>query len=177
MRAERVVGYDRGGDEVGPLRFDACVDVRSIVAVRPTVKGAFAHRRHVVWYEVAPQLVALVDRDPERAGFRFPRKTDGIAHSIGKDAVSARRGIDLPDRGALLFSVDAMLRGVAVRTDADIELRSTGVGEQAFRPMMVVRPAGKRGDGGRRRGDARIAIVVRVADEGVRVGDVECVAN
>ena len=45
VRAERVVRHDRPGDQVGPLRLDARVDMLAVIAVRPAVEAAVAERR------------------------------------------------------------------------------------------------------------------------------------
>src|SRR5207237_676204 len=48
VRAKRVVGRDRLGDEVRALRLDPWVEMLAVVAVRPTVESTGPHGRHVV---------------------------------------------------------------------------------------------------------------------------------
>ena len=79
MWSQRVVGHDRASDQIGSLRFDARIDVLAIVAVRPSIEPAVAYGRHVIRYEIAAELITLVDGDPESAAVRLPRQTDWIA--------------------------------------------------------------------------------------------------
>src|SRR5690606_1608201 len=65
MRAKRIIGPDRGFDEVGSLRPAARVAIPPPIAGRRAVKGAFAHRGEVVGDEFGAELVALVDDRPE----------------------------------------------------------------------------------------------------------------
>jgi hypothetical protein len=123
MRPERIVRLDCLGDQVGPLRLDAIVDMLAVIAVRPAVEAALLYRGHVVRYEVAADLVALVDDDPELAAFRIPGQAVRIAQPGGEETRLFRGEIDLQHGGAILLFLQAVLAGVGIGTDRRIELR------------------------------------------------------
>ena len=84
----------RGRAAAASTRVSTCC---AVVAVGPAVEAAVAHRRHVVGHEVAAELVALVDRGPQRAGFGLPRQAVRIAQAGREDPVRAGRA-DRPPR-------------------------------------------------------------------------------
>src|SRR5687767_3525426 len=114
MRAERVVGLDRDRHQVGARWLHARVHVLPEVAVRPAVESAVANRGHVIGNEIAAELVALVDGDPQRSGARLPRHPDGIAEPTRENAMRAAREIHLPDRGASYLVLHSVIARVAV---------------------------------------------------------------
>src|SRR3954453_12592900 len=89
----------------------------------------------------------------------------------------SRDAINLPDSGALVFSVDAILADVAVRPDARVQLRAVDTRDQILRPMMIDRAGGQGREHGRR--TRRPERARRVADlhDGIAVGDVQRVAD
>jgi hypothetical protein len=91
------------------------------IAVRPAVEAALLHRGQIIGDEVGPEFVPLVDDGPQRTTLRLEAQTIGIAQSTGKDAKAPSGAIDLEDVGAVLLGLDAILRDVAVRADADIQ--------------------------------------------------------
>ena len=54
-------------DQLGTLRIDGGIDVPTQVGVRPAIKATISDRRHVIGDEIVSQVIALVDRRPERA--------------------------------------------------------------------------------------------------------------
>src|SRR5690349_2356772 len=89
----------------------------------------------------------------------------------------SRLRIDLPNRRPLFFRIDPSLGGVAVRADADVELRAIRVRDEALRPVMIVRPTWEGSDRPRRSADAHLALAIRKCDERVGVRDVERAPN
>src|SRR4249919_4338210 len=104
----------------------------AVVAVRPSVEPAVAYRGHVVGHQIAADLVAFVDRDPQRAGLRLPVHSDRVAEARRKNAMRAARRIDLPDRGAPGFLVHAVLADIAVGPDPDVQPAAIAAGNQAL---------------------------------------------
>src|SRR5205823_4664559 len=104
-------------DPIGSLRLDPLVNMRAVIAVRPPVEAAVLHRRHVVGDEVAAQLVAFVDRGPERAALRLPGKADRVTKPRGEDPRAPGGGIDFQDGGAADFVFEPLFTRVAVRAD------------------------------------------------------------
>ena len=177
MGPEGVVGHDRLRHQVRAARLHPRVHNLPEVAVWPPIEAALLHRGHVVRHQVAPQLVALVDRRPQHAGHRFPGQADRVPQPRREDAMHAGGGIDLEDRRALILRLHAVLGHVAVRADTHVQSRPLGIRDQALRPVVVEQPAGEVGDLDRRRSDPGVACLVREPDYGVRVRDVECVAD
>src|SRR5262249_52307982 len=105
------------------------------------------------------------------------RQTVRIAQSAGKNPKAAAGAIDLEDGGAVMLGLHPVLGDVAVRADADIELRAVGTRNQALGPVMIDRPAWQWSQRRTRCGDFGVAFVVGISDDGVGVGDVEIVAD
>src|SRR5207302_2040750 len=80
-----------------------------------------------------------------------------ITKAGSEDAVRTGLRIDLPNRGASFFLVDAVLAGVAVRADRDIELAAVFAGDEILRPVMVERSAREIGDMRTVVGDPRLS--------------------
>ncbi len=76
--------------------------------------------------------------------------------------------VELPDRGAARFRVDAVLGHVAVRADRHVKLAAVGARDDVLRPVMVDRTCRKIGDLRAGRVDRRCAGLVRKAQQ--RVG-------
>src|SRR5687768_14806346 len=98
----------------------------AVVAVRPAVETAVFDRRHVVGNEIASQLVALVDRGPERAGARLPGEADRIAQAGPEHARAAGARIDLQDRGAVDLGLQPFLSNVAEK-GMEIEINRAAI--------------------------------------------------
>jgi len=90
------------------------IDVTPVVTVRPAIKSAVAHRRHVIGHQIAAELIALVYCYPQSAALGLPRETNGIAKARRKDAMLPGGAIYLPDRGAVLLVEESVLHHVAV---------------------------------------------------------------
>src|SRR5690606_15131610 len=153
------------------------IDVLSVIAVGPAVEGAVADRGHIVGNEVRAELVALVHHGPELFRHRLDAEAVRVAQAAGEDAPGPGRPIDLPDGGAVFLGLYAVLGDVAVGADADIELGAVGAGDKALRPVVIYRPAGKRGQHGPPGGDRGLAGPVALAHDRVGVGDIEFVAD
>ena len=177
MGAERVVGREGFGDEVGLLRLHALIHMLAVVAVGPAVEAAVFHRGDVVGHEVVADLVALVHCRPQRLGRWLPGQAVRVAQARREHAVIARLHIHLPDRSAALFGCHAALGDVAVRAHGHIKLRPSRIGDQVLRPVVVDRAAGQGGELGAGRGDLRVASFVGEAEHGVGVGNKQGVAD
>src|SRR3954453_11060698 len=141
------------------------------------MEAAVPYRGQVIRNQVGPDLIAFVGDGPELAGLRLPLQAGRIAYAAGEDAMRARRNVDLPDRGSLIFGPDSVFADVAVGSDADIKLGAVRTGQQRLGPVMIDRSAGKIGELGARRGDAGLSILIRIADDGIGVRNVEIVAD
>ena len=64
MVAERVVGRDGAGDQIGTLGLHPHIDVRAVIAVGKAVESAILHRRQEVRNQVAAELVAFIHHGP-----------------------------------------------------------------------------------------------------------------
>src|ERR1700688_4999328 len=58
MVAESVIGFDRFGHQVWPLRGDPRIHVLAIIAEGPAIKPALLYRSEVVGHEIAAKFVA-----------------------------------------------------------------------------------------------------------------------
>src|SRR5690606_19775994 len=96
VRAERIIGLDRRPDQLRLLGADAWIDVLAPIAVRPTIEAAVANRGYVVRNELRTDLVALVDRRPQRVGFGVNRQRGGIANARSVSAMRAGLTVYFP---------------------------------------------------------------------------------
>src|SRR3954470_20834772 len=81
MVAERVIRLDCLGDEIGALGLPAGVHMSAVIAVRPAVEGAVAHRGQIVGNEIAAELVALVRHRPQLTARGLPTHSVRIAQA------------------------------------------------------------------------------------------------
>src|SRR5215208_1773364 len=102
MWPQRIIRFDCCGNQVGPLGFDAMINLLTVIAEGPPVKGAVANSGHVIRHQVAAELIALVDHRPQRAGLWFPCHAHWIAKPRREDPMAARVRVDLPDRSPFL---------------------------------------------------------------------------
>src|ERR1700709_854408 len=152
------------------------IDVLAVVAVGPAIKRTVLYRRHVIRHQIGTDLVALVDHGPQRAALGFEGQAIRIAQPAGEDTGLSGSAIDLKDVGAVFLRLDAVLRNVAVGSNADIKLRSIRTGDKALCPVVVYRTARQRHQRFTRRGDAHVAGLVWVPDDCIRVGDIKIAA-
>jgi len=85
--------------------------------------------------------------------------------------------VDLPDRGAAVLRRDAVLGGIAVGADGDVEVAAVRRGDDVLGPVMIDRPAGQIGHLHTGRGDPGVAVAIGKAQQRIGVGDVEVVAD
>src|SRR3546814_14060896 len=114
------------------------------------------------------EFVAFVDDRPEHVRGRFEGESGRVADARHIGAVSPGRGVDLPDHRAIFLDAHAALADIAVRPDAQIELRAVGARRGQLGPIMIGRrwspgdyihwPAG-----------SRLAGAVREAEQGGQV--------
>ena len=116
VRAERVVGRDRLGDQVGPRRLHARRRRAGRSSCRASRRSRRPHRGHVVGHQVAAELVALVDRrSTARRSSGSHAMPYGIAQAGGEDAVlrRSRRSISQiaarPSSSSMPFSATLLL--------------------------------------------------------------------
>src|SRR4051794_34422424 len=76
MIAERVIRFCGLGHQIWIGR-NTGVGVLAVITEWPAIKPAILDGGHVIGNEIASQLVALIDRGPQRFGLRFP------VHSVG----------------------------------------------------------------------------------------------
>ena len=62
--AEGVIGDNRLGHEVRPLRYYAIIQMLAVIAERPAVEGAILHRCQIVRHEIAAEFIALIHHGP-----------------------------------------------------------------------------------------------------------------
>jgi hypothetical protein len=105
------------------------------IAVRPAVEATILHRCQIIRNQVAAELVALVDDRPELAA--HPRHSVGVAQAGRVEALLARVEVNLPDGGATLLLVDAVLGGIAVRAHGGIEPLAVRTGDDVLGPVMI----------------------------------------
>src|SRR5690349_150141 len=89
----------------------------------------------------------------------------------------ARDPIDLPDVRAIDLGLHAILRYVAIRTNAYIQFRSIDACNQTLGPMVIDRPRWQVSELSTGRTDLRIAVVIGIADDCIRVCDVQIVSD
>ncbi len=171
--AERVVGCDRLGHEIGPLGLGPRVHMVAPVAVGPAIEGAVLDGGQIVRRQVVADLVALVDDRPEHAALGLEGHADGIAQAGREEPFPAGREIHPPDRGATFLLVDAVLADIAVRADRGIERPALGIGDDVLGPVVVQGAGRKIGQGLALRLDPGLPVLVGKAHDAVRVGDVE----
>src|SRR3546814_2273976 len=124
VRAQRVIGGDRGLHECGLLRMDGRIDMPDPRAVGPAGKGALAHRGQIIGDELGAEFVAFVDDRPEHVRGRFEGESGRVADARHIGAVSPGRGVDLPDHRAIFLDAHAALADIAVRPVAPLDLRA-----------------------------------------------------
>ena len=101
VSAQGIVGGDGFRHRSGLCGSTPIIDVLPVIAVRPAID---AHRRHVVRDQVVTDLIAFVDRYPQRARVRLPRHANRIAQAGRKCPMSACSQIHLPDLRTALSS-------------------------------------------------------------------------
>ena len=79
--------------------------------------------------------------------------------------------------GAVLFLIEAVLAGVAIRADGGIELRTVAAGDDVLGPVVIDLSGWERRKRRRRRGDLGRAVLIGEADDSVGIGDIEIVAD
>src|SRR5690349_19476977 len=92
--------WAKTGPSCWPRPLHPDVHMLAEVTVRPAVESTLANRGDVVRDQVTADLVALVDRGPQRPAPRVERDPDGVAQAAGELARRAGARVDLPDRGA-----------------------------------------------------------------------------
>src|SRR5450432_354361 len=137
VRAQRVVGRNRLGHQVRSGGLHPLVDVLPVIAVRPAVEAAVAHRGQIVRHEIAAELVAFVGHGPERAAAGLPAEAVRVPQARGEDAVAAGLGVHLPDRRATLLDLHPVLGGVAVGANGHVEFGPVRAGDDVLRPVVV----------------------------------------
>jgi hypothetical protein len=147
------------------------------IGIGPAVEAAVAHRGHIVGHEVRPDLVSLVDRDPQSAVLGVPRQTVGVAQARREDAHLPRGEVDLQHRRAVLLHLHAVLADIAVGAGGGVELRPVPRGDQILGPVVVERPGGQVGNLLPWAARLRRASFVAERDDRVRIRDVEAVAD
>ncbi|MNC41761.1 hypothetical protein D3C75_905390 [compost metagenome] len=155
----------------------ALVHVAAVVAVGPTIETAVLHGSDVVRYQIATDLVTLVDCRPQRAAVWLPGQAVRVAQAGGEQAVLAAGGVHFPDRGAPLFLVHTVFAYVAVGADRHEKFLAIGAGDDVLGPVVVERPAWQL--------DYRLAFIANLhgtglvvkAQQPVGVGDVEVLAD
>src|SRR6185295_1440513 len=143
VRAQGVVGRQRLRHQVRALRLDALVDVLAVVAVRPAVERALLHRGQVVRHEIVTELVSLVGHGPQVTVDRLPGHAIRVAQAGGEQLLLAGGEVNFPDRGAALFHLHAIFRGVGIGADGGVELAAVLARDDVLGPVMVARAAGK----------------------------------
>ena len=177
MRPECVVRRQRLTHQIRPLRLDAIIDVLSEVAVRESVEATVVHRCHVVRNEIAAEFITLVHHGPERAGFGFQRHPDGVAQTSRQFAMRMRAHVDFPDRGATAFIPDSVLSSIAVRADANEQLRAVRTRQQTLGPVMIEGTARQVDHFFAGGFDARLSCHIRKADQCIGIRDVQRAAD
>ncbi len=177
MRTECIVGRNGLCDQIRPWRLDALVDVLTEVAVGPAIESAVADGGDVVRYQVVAEFVAFVHCGPELAGLRLPVESVRIAQAGRKDPGGARGGIDLEDGGASFFFLHAVLGDVAVGSHRHVQLRPLSIRDDVLGPVVIERTAGEVGHFASRFGDAGRAGFIGEGHQGIRVRDIERLAD
>ena len=147
------------------------------IAIGPAVKTAVLQSGHIVRDEVAAELVPFVDRGPELAALRLPGEPDRIAQAGGKHPCPPRHRIDFEDRRPALFISDAVLTGVAVGPDGDVEMRAVWARDDVLGPMIIDGAGRQIGHLHRGCGDRRLPILIGKPQQGIGVGDIEVVTH
>src|SRR5262249_20106011 len=96
VRAQRVVGHEGLGDEIGSLilLLDAPVDVCPPVGEWPAIEAAVFDVCEVIWNEIVAEEVALIDDGPKRAGFWLDVEAVGIAKAAGEHTLARAVRVD-----------------------------------------------------------------------------------
>ncbi|KAG1401434.1 hypothetical protein G6F59_013041 [Rhizopus arrhizus] len=118
VRADGVVGHDRLGHQVRPLRLHALIHVLAVVAVGPAVEAICLPRREVIRHQVGADLVALVGHRPQLAGTRLPVQAGRVADARCKDAAATGGHVHFQHHRAAVFHGQAVLGDVAVGAHA-----------------------------------------------------------
>ena len=113
MAAERVVGSDGSGDQVGTLRLDARIDVLAPVTIGPPVEAAILDGGQIVWRHVIAEFIALVHYGPQRAGRGLEGHAIGVAQARGENPRAPAGEVELEDGGSTLLDVHTVLADIA----------------------------------------------------------------
>ncbi len=141
MRPEEHVGRDDVFLELRMLARVPRVRMSAEVKPRPAVEPGLFHARHVVGHEIVTQLVALIHRSPQLAGFRVNGEADGIANAGGKDAAILAIRVIFENARAIFFGL--VIIDVRFRTDGDKQFFSLLGESNARRRHPVRRPRGR----------------------------------
>src|SRR5256885_1550940 len=141
------------------------------VPPRPTVKSAFLHMRDVVGYEIVAQRVAFVDGAPQLTSFRVDGQADTIANAVGEDTHRGTVGIELQNVGAIFFRRSRIgVIDIGSRANGNEHLLAICREHDVARPVAV--SAGYVGNMFGRAARLQIAVLVRKANDGIRVAHV-----
>ena len=143
MRAQRIVGRNRAGDQRRVLGMHPDVHVLAVIAVGPPVKAAVLDRGQIIRDQIVAQLVTLVDHGEQRLAAGVKGQPVGIAQSGGIKPLCPADRIDLPDRRAALFSLKPFFDNIRVGPDPDVQLRAIGAGDQILGPVVIDRATGQ----------------------------------
>ncbi len=173
MTGQRVVRRNGLLNEVRTRRPHALIDMLPVIAPRPAIESAFAHRRKIVGHEIGPEFVPLVDDRPQFPGLGVEVQSVRVAQTRRKDPRRAGRAIDLPDRGAALFSLEPALAGIGIGADGRVEEAAVRAQCKVLGPVMVDRPARKRREHGRLGIDLRLAELIGIGKDRIGRRDIQ----
>src|SRR5437879_13141363 len=71
MRAEQNILNNRALHQLRLFLFHARIDIRSDVAVRPSIESAISHRSEIIRWQIVPKVVPLIHRGPEFFSLRI----------------------------------------------------------------------------------------------------------
>src|SRR6476620_4821706 len=94
------------------------------VRVGPAVEAAGANRGDEVRHQVVAELIALVDRGPQRIRARHIRKTHRVAQAARIETMSGTVRVVLVDGGTLHLAWCMPRRRVGGGSDRDVQLRA-----------------------------------------------------
>ncbi len=135
MCSQQHVRNNGFGYQVGPLRFNAEVDVLAYVTIRPSVKPALFDVGEIVRRKVIAKLIPLVHRGPQLTGVGIEPDAHGVTQAAGINvgvlAVRIRDRDGCPSR--IRFN-----RNVGFRPHSYEQLFAIRAEGERTRPVLVV---------------------------------------
>ena len=135
VRPQQDLGRLGLGHQIGPLGAEYRIGIGSVIGIGPAEEIAFTRLRQKIRRQARPQLVALIDRDPELAGGGMEGQAFDIAQPVTK-------GVMVPS--APMRWIEASGRGCSDTSSRAPMVRYSWPLESTMMSRVACQPCGRR---------------------------------